>query len=137
MPDLSILRVATKILMPFLFLFGFYVLFGGESSPGGGFQAGVVFAAAIILHRLVFGSGGRINILDSPKLLLLAAAGVAVYLGVGIAGMSGGNFLNYSVLHETPQNGQAIAIMLVESGVAITVAAAMIGIFLHLAEKGK
>ena len=50
-----ILRVAAKVLIPFILLFGLYVQFHGEISPGGGFQAGVICAAAFILYALVFG----------------------------------------------------------------------------------
>ena len=36
-------------------LFALYVQFHGDYGPGGGFQAGVIFAAAVILYALVFG----------------------------------------------------------------------------------
>ncbi len=36
-----ILRIATKLLLPFILLFGLYVQFHGDYGPGGGFQAGV------------------------------------------------------------------------------------------------
>ncbi len=50
-----ILRMATKPLIPFIMIFGLYVQFHGDYGPGGGFQAGVIFAAAIILYALVWG----------------------------------------------------------------------------------
>ena len=39
-----ILRVVTKILIAPILLYGLYVQFHGDYSPGGGFQAGVIFA---------------------------------------------------------------------------------------------
>jgi len=36
-------------------MFGLYVQFHGDYGPGGGFQAGVIFASAFILHGLIFG----------------------------------------------------------------------------------
>ena len=36
-------------------LYGFYVQFHGDFGPGGGFQAGVIIAAALILYGLIFG----------------------------------------------------------------------------------
>ena len=51
----SILRVVSKLLIPYILLFAFYVQFHGDYGPGGGFQAGVIFAAAFILYGLVFG----------------------------------------------------------------------------------
>jgi len=50
-----ILRVITKLLVGPILLFALYVQFHGEYSPGGGFQAGVIFAVAFILFGIVFG----------------------------------------------------------------------------------
>jgi len=45
-----ILRVAAKLLMPFMLLFAVYVQFHGDFGPGGGFQAGVIGAAAVVFY---------------------------------------------------------------------------------------
>ena len=50
-----ILRVLSKILIPLIMLFALYVQFHGDYGPGGGFQAGAIFAAAIILYALIDG----------------------------------------------------------------------------------
>ena len=50
-----LLRVIAKFLIPLIALFGFYVQFHGEYGPGGGFQAGVILAASVILYALIFG----------------------------------------------------------------------------------
>ena len=55
MNENPILRVSTKILFAPIILFGLYVQFHGDFGPGGGFQAGVIIAAAFILHSLIFG----------------------------------------------------------------------------------
>ena len=49
-----VLRIGAKMLIPLILVFALYVQFHGESGPGGGFQAGVIFAAAFILYALVF-----------------------------------------------------------------------------------
>ena len=56
MRDNPVLRVVTKITIPLILLFALYVQFHGDYGPGGGFQAGVIFAAAFILYALVFGT---------------------------------------------------------------------------------
>ena len=50
-----ILKIVTKSLVGVILLFGLYVQFHGDYSPGGGFQAGVIFAAAFILYGIVMG----------------------------------------------------------------------------------
>ena len=55
MDNFPIIRVITKLLMPYILLFAFYVQFHGDFGPGGGFQAGVILAAGLILYGLVFG----------------------------------------------------------------------------------
>ena len=50
-----ILRVSVKMLTPLIVLFAIYVQTHGEYGPGGGFQAGVILAAAVIVYGLVFG----------------------------------------------------------------------------------
>ena len=50
-----VLRVIARLLLPSILLFALYVQFHGDFGPGGGFQAGVIFAAGIILYGLVFG----------------------------------------------------------------------------------
>ena len=61
-----VLRVITKIFLPFILLFGLYVQFHGDFGPGGGFQAGVIFAAGIILYALVFGLDAARRALPLP-----------------------------------------------------------------------
>ena len=48
--DSVILHFVVRVFMvPFILVFGAYVFLHGESSPGGGFQAGAIVAAAIVL----------------------------------------------------------------------------------------
>ena len=130
----SVLRVVSKLLIPLIMLFALYVQFHGDFGPGGGFQAGVIFAAAFILYGLIFGVATARRVAPPHVTRLLLAAGVLLYAGVGVAGLlMGGNFLNYSVLAEKPLIGQHLGILLIELGVGITVAAAMITIFFTFA----
>ncbi len=125
-----ILRVVVKILLPLILLFALYVQFHGDYGPGGGFQAGVIFAAGIILYTMLFGLGNSQRLFKRRTMELLTATGVLIYAGVGVACMfMGGNFLDYSVLRHDPVHGQHLGILLVELGVGITVAAVMIVIF--------
>lgn len=135
----SVLRVvASKLLIPFILLFGFYVQFHGDYGPGGGFQAGVIVAAAFILFSLIYGPAALRRVANPRFVEGLVAIGVLVYAGTGVATMLlGGNFLDYNVFDpHHPSHGQHTGLLVVELGVGITVAAVMISIFLSFAGRG-
>ena len=130
MNEHSILRVVAKFLIPYILLFALYVQFHGDFGPGGGFQAGVIFAAAFILYALIFGVAAARRVLPATATRIGLAAGVLLYAGVGVVGiLLGGNYLDYNVLASTPVGGQHLGIFLVELGVGITVAATMVTVF--------
>ena len=126
----SILRIVAKIMIPYILLFALDVQFHGDFGPGGGFQAGVIFAAGFILYGLIFGIENARKVIPAWVTRILLAIGLLLYGGTGIASFfMGGNFLNYSVLSHNPVSGQHLGILLVELGVGITVSATMMTIF--------
>jgi len=135
MKTFPIIRVVTKVLIPYILLFAFYVQFHGDYGPGGGFQAGVILAAGLILYGLVFGLDAVKKVAPPIVVEKLMALGVLLYAGTGITTMLlGGNFLDYNMLehslfpHYLP-SGQHLGILLVELGVGIAVTAVMTMIF--------
>jgi multicomponent Na+:H+ antiporter subunit B len=128
-----ILRVTAKFLIPIIILYAFYVQFHGDYSPGGGFQAGVIFAVGIILYALVFGVVEAMTRFPAALALFLAIFGFFLYGAVGVyALMNGGNFLDYDFLvNEGPEGhwGQHIGIIAIELGVLFAVAGSMLTIF--------
>lgn len=130
MGDHLVLRLVSEMLIPLILLFALYVQFHGEYGPGGGFQAGVIFAAAIILYSMLFGLHAAQRLVRPDVLRALAAVGVLVYGSVGVVSLlSGGTFLDYSVLAANPVSGQHLGIIVIELGVGVTVASTMILIF--------
>ena len=131
-------RVVGRLLIPFILLFGLYVQFHGEYGPGGGFQAGAIIAAAVILYALLEGEEKALKVIPQRVLLGLAAGGAILYGAVGVAGMVlGGNFLDYSVLADDPVKGQQLGILLIEAGVGITVTGVLLSIFHAFAARGR
>ncbi len=125
-----ILRVITKLLIAPILLFALYVQFHGDFSPGGGFQAGVIFAVAFILYGLVFGLHQAKLVFPQWIVHKLLALGVLIYAGTGVVCMVlGYNYLDYAALADDAVHGQHYGILVVELGVGLTVAAVMVAIF--------
>ena len=131
----TILRVVSKLLIPYILLFALYVQFHGDFGPGGGFQAGVIFAAGFVLYSLVFGIDAARRVAPPRVMESLAAVGVLIYASTGVwTLLRGGNFLEYSALNpQHPTHGQHWGILFVELGVGTAVAAVMITIFFAFA----
>ena len=77
-----VIRVVSKLLIPFILLFGLYVQFHGDFGPGGGVQAGVIVASAFILYSLVFGIEAGKKLFPSNINLILLALGGIIYLSL-------------------------------------------------------
>ncbi len=131
----SILRVVSKLLIPYILLFALYVQFHGDYGPGGGFQAGVIFAAALVLYALVFGLAAARQVAPPRVVERLMAIGALIFAGTGLVGLlRGRNFLDYTALDpHDPQHAQHLGILVVELGVGITVAAVMITVLFAFA----
>jgi multicomponent Na+:H+ antiporter subunit B len=133
-----VLRVVSKLLIPFILLFALYVQFHGDYGPGGGFQAGVIFGAGFILYALIFGLDNARRVARPAVIRVLVALGVLIYGGVGVVSLFlGGHYLDYSLLAHEPAHGQHLGISLIEFGVGTTVAAVMITIFFAYAGRGR
>ncbi len=128
-----VLRVVVKMLIPFILLFALYVQLHGDYGAGGGFQAGVIFATALVLYDLVFGEGNARLVVPPSWLPRLAALGILVYGGVGLyALLQGRPFLDYAVLSADPVAGRHLGILLVELGIGVCVFAVVLNIFYAL-----
>ena len=133
-----ILRIGTKLILPFILLFALYVQFHGDYGPGGGFQAGVIAAGMVILLSITFGLSTA-RLIAPPSLVeRMIPAGVLVYAGTGAVGLVfGRNYLDYSVLSNDPAHGHELGIMLIELGVFITVCGTMVSLFYAFVERGR
>ncbi len=133
-----VLRVGTKLVLPFILLFALYVQFHGDYGPGGGFQAGVIAAGMIILYAIVFGLNAAQRVAPKGLVERMVPLGVLIYAGTGICGLLlGHNFLDYSVFSHEPAHGHEWGIFSVEVGVLVTVSGTMIALFYAFTERGR
>ncbi len=132
--DHLILKVTSKMLFAPIILYALYVQFHGDFGPGGGFQAGVIFAVAFILHAFCFGLDETKKALPQKALTVAMVIGFLLYSGTGLVTMLlGANLLSYDALvpNSTHHAGQHYGIIVVELGVGVAVASTMLTIFYH------
>ncbi|MEX0593815.1 MAG: MnhB domain-containing protein [Balneolaceae bacterium] len=132
-----IVLLGSRLLSPYIMLFGFYVIFHGHYSPGGGFQGGALLAASIILIRLAGGSTLSEMHIREFMTTPLAALGVIVYFGTGIVSMlMGSYFLDYGVLPFPggldPSYLRYYGILVIEIGIGLAVMAILVMIYDHM-----
>ena len=136
------LMLATMLgpLVAVLQLFALYVVIHGHYSPGGGFQAGVLLACSMILPLLVHGPQARRRgfiVLSQNQAVVLASLGLLIYTAIGVASLfSGADMLDYDQLPTLGAMASAdrhsLGILLIEIGVMLGVAGAVLAIFLAL-----
>ena len=133
-----ILRVVAKLLIPLILLFALYVQFHGDFGPGGGFQAGVILAAAVLFYGLIFGLADTRKLVPEPLVESMMAIGVLIYGGVGVAGLLlGGNYLDYFVLDANSVHGQHRASSGSKSVSPSPCSGVMLKIFYMFADRGR
>ena len=110
-------------LVPVLILTAGYLLWVGAHAPGGAFQAGATLAAAGVVLRLAGRS--RIGLPDGSALRIVMAAGVGVFLLVGLSLLLLGRpFLGY------PPAWAGALILLIETAAMLSIAATLLLAFL-------
>ncbi len=130
-----VVQTISGIVVPFIQLFALYVITHGHSSPGGGFQGGVILAASFILLSISQGLTFVRKALSPQLLIVLASSGVLVFSGIGLLALFwGGNYLDYGAfpLPLSPNQLRALMIFLVEAGIGTSVFAVMVLIALSL-----
>lgn len=128
--------LGSRLLTPYIMVFGWYVIIHGHYSPGGGFQGGALLAASILLIRVA--GGKQIAKLQIQEFATtpLAIIGVLIYFLTGLVAMiAGGYFLDYGQL---PIPGMDAAylrytgILIIEVGIGLAVMAILVMIYDNL-----
>ena len=136
----SVLKTVVSFIIPYLILYAIYIQLNGEVSPGGGFQAGVIFASGIIAFDLLNGSKKTCEFFSEKALIICGIFGVLIYASTGLVSfLFDDNYLNYNSIAKTPWvnhplTGQHIGIFFIEIGVGLTVSSIMCLIYLILKE---
>ena len=128
--DSIIVNLLSKIILPILLIFGFYVHSHGDYTPGGGFQAGIIFACALCLYYFI---NPKKNKISYYLLTTLSMIGFTFYVGIGILSFfKTGKFLDFTFLPFSHTNARGVFI--VELGIAFVVFSSVARVFTTLLE---
>ena len=83
----DIVDVTARKLAPYMFLFGLYLVSYGDTSPGGGFQGGVVIASGVILLAMARDVATTERLFPIHRLTAAEAVAFGVFLAAGVVGM--------------------------------------------------
>jgi len=136
-----IIEVGVRVMIPFIQLFGLYVIAHGHLSPGGGFQGGVVLGASFILMAIAFDLKTSLRFFSIRANAVMAASGVFIYTGTGVlCALLGGLFLDYSAMDVLlalgPVEWRSMGVFIVELGVGLAVTSIMASLFWDLSSGG-
>ena len=132
-----VIQTIARVLVPFLQLFGLYIIVHGPVSPGGGFQGGVVVGASMILLALSYDLSSAETRVSHKIRIAMDSTGSLLFAGIGLLGLlAGGVFLEYGVipLPMAPAEVRGLMILLVGVAIGIHIMALAVSLFLHLAE---
>jgi multicomponent Na+:H+ antiporter subunit B len=124
-----IIMTTVRVITPFVFTFGLFVMFHGADSSGGGFQGGVIVGTVVFMLGIAFGIqtiGDRVG----PKLpVAMISLGVLAFLATGVGSvLLGGGFLEYGVYGI--KDATKYGIELVELAIGLVVSGVVTGLFL-------
>lgn len=131
----EIVGITSRKLVPYILLFGFYLISYGHFSPGGGFQGGVVLGAGIILLCLSRGISLTEISFSRQKITLLEISMITTFILLGIVGLvMGKNFLSNVFLGKVEEVPTAGFIFLLDLVIGLKAGAGIILIFYSLAK---
>jgi len=93
----KIVRTVTNEFMPFILVFGFYIIAHGHLTPGGGFQGGAVIVSGVVMLLVAFNSQEVRNVLRERTLSIMESTGALIFIGLAFAGIGTAFFYNLLV----------------------------------------
>ncbi len=89
MLDDLIVKVITRLIVPFIFLYGLFSIL-----HGGGFPGGAMLGAGIVLYTIAYGIDKGYELLPYNIAKIMISGGVFWYAIIGLVGIvAGGNYL--------------------------------------------
>lgn len=135
-----ILKRISAIILPFICIYGFYVILHGHISPGGSFAGGIIVGLSFIAFSTVYGIEKGRTKLPEKALIWVESYGTLWYGIMGMVGIVKGvpflaNKLAGVDLGEPGMLSSGGLISLIGIGVGIRVASTMVTLFFTLMEE--
>lgn len=132
-----IIKTTARILVPFIQLFGLYVIVHGPVSPGGGFQGGVIVGASLILLALSYDLASAEARAGHALRIAMDSAGSLLFAGIGLLSLlAGGVFMEFGVipLPMPPARVRGLMILFIGMAIGVHIMALVSSLFLHMAD---
>ncbi|MDD5773002.1 MAG: MnhB domain-containing protein [bacterium] len=133
-PSINVMDI-TKRMVPFILMFGLYIIFRGHLSAGGGFQGGVIIGAGFIIYTIVFGSEKAGRYIPEGILTIMNSLGMSIFVCFGLLGIiTGYNFLTNKIAGIPPMGQAGVllssgTLLWINIGIGMNVSGAIIRIF--------
>jgi len=127
-----VIMATVRVVAPFVFTFGLFVMFHGADSSGGGFQGGVIVGTVVLMLGIAFGIETTRDRIGPRLPVALVGIGVLAFLLTGLGSvLLGGGFLEYAAygFEKAPKYG----IEFVELAIGLIVAGIVTGLFFVIA----
>ncbi|QLH79304.1 cation:proton antiporter [Halosimplex rubrum] len=127
-----IIMTTVRVITPFVFTLGLFVMFHGADSSGGGFQGGVIVGTVVLMLGIAFGIETTRDWVGPRLAVALVGLGVLAFLVIGLGSVAlGGDFLEYEVygIYHATKYG----IELVELAIGLVVSGIVTGLFFVIA----
>ncbi|MEW6087604.1 MAG: MnhB domain-containing protein [bacterium] len=125
----------SRRMVPFILLFGIYIILHGHLSAGGGFQGGVVIGAGFIIYAIVFGREKALHYVPEDVIKVTNSLGTSIYAAIGLLGIIFGyNFLANKVAGIPPIGQPGVLLSAgtlfgINIGIGMNVSSTMIRLF--------
>ena len=86
----NLVRSGANILMPFILVYGFYIVVHGHLTPGGGFQGGAVIATAVVLLMVAYSYENVRASVSTHVLKNSETAGLLLFIGTALLALTAG-----------------------------------------------
>ncbi len=89
-----IVRIICRLVLPFIQIYGIYIIVYGHLSPGGGFAGGAIIGSSMVLFALSFNIGAGSKKIPEKASSFMESGGALFFALAGIVSIIiGGNYL--------------------------------------------